>query len=73
VLGKVSDAERDFRTAVSARGRKWVQGRSHLELGKLFANRGDHGQAQQEFKTAIALCSSDNDPVGARQARRLLE
>ena len=52
-------------------GRKWVHGRTHLELGKLAAKSGNRAVARTEFQTAISLCESDNDPGAAEEARRL--
>ena len=54
-------------------GRRWVFGRSHLELGKLALKSGNRAAARQEFQTAATLCDSDNDPGPADEARRLLK
>lgn len=72
-LGKVADAEADLNKALTVEGRKWVYGRSHLELGKLALKRGNRTAAQQELHKAITLCQADNDPAPADEARRLMK
>jgi tetratricopeptide (TPR) repeat protein len=72
-LGRAADAESDLKRALGVEGRKWVHGRSHLELGKLAQKRGDRATAQSEFKAAVSLCESDNDPEAAGEARRLMK
>jgi len=72
-MGRDADARQDFTRALAAEGRKWVQGRTHLELGRLALKAGDRTAAQKEFQTAIALCESDNDEAWAEQARRLMK
>ena len=71
-LGRDADARQDLIKALSAEGRKWVQGRTHLELGKLALKAGDRLVAKKEFQAAAALCESDNDSAWADEARRLL-
>jgi tetratricopeptide (TPR) repeat protein len=72
-LGRVREAEADLNRALAAEGRKWVHGRSHLELGKLALKSGNRPAAQEQFQKAISLCDSDNDPAPANEARRLLK
>jgi tetratricopeptide (TPR) repeat protein len=72
-LGRRTDAEADLRTAVSIEGRNWVHGRSHLELGRLALAAGDKARANEEFQSAVQLCESDNDPIYAEEARRLMK
>jgi tetratricopeptide (TPR) repeat protein len=71
-LGKVADAQSDLSQALSVEGRKWVYGRSHLELGKLAIKAGDRGRAKNELRQAVVLCEADNDPAAAAEARRLM-
>jgi tetratricopeptide (TPR) repeat protein len=71
--GQNADAEADLKRALSLEARKWVYGRSHLELGRLALKKGDRTAARQEFQTAITLCESDNDPLAADEARRLMK
>lgn len=71
-LGRSAEAERDLRTAVAQNGRKWVQGRAHLEIGRLLLKAGNRGAAATEFRAAILLCEADGDPRAAAEAGRLL-
>jgi tetratricopeptide (TPR) repeat protein len=72
-VGRTADAESDLKQALGLEGRKWVHGRSHLELGKLALKTGNKAAAAEEFRSAIALGDSDNDPATADEARRLLK
>jgi tetratricopeptide (TPR) repeat protein len=72
-IGRDADARQDFTRALAVEGRKWVQGRTHLELGRLALKAGNRPAAQKEFQTAIALCESDNDAAWADEARRLMK
>ena len=71
--GQAADAEADFQRALALEGRKWVHGRTRLEMGRLAAKKGDRAAARRELQTAISLCESDNDPVAADEARRLMK
>jgi tetratricopeptide (TPR) repeat protein len=71
-LGRTAEAEADLRRSLNLQGRKWVFGRTHLELGKLEARRGNRVAARNEFQAAASLCEIDNDPGPAAEARRLL-
>ena len=71
-LGRSAEAQADLKQALSTEGRKWVYGRSHLELGKLALEAGNRAAARQELETAFGLCESDNDQAMADEARRLL-
>jgi len=71
--GRTSDAQADLRKAIEIPGRKWVHGRSHLELGRIALNAGRRAEARQELEQAITLCQSDNDPYPVDEARRLLK
>jgi tetratricopeptide (TPR) repeat protein len=72
-LGKTAEATSDLKQALGLEGRKWVYGRTHLELGKLALASGDRADARRELQAAAALCESDNDPAPAEEARRLLK
>jgi tetratricopeptide (TPR) repeat protein len=72
-VGRDADARQDLTRALTLEGRKWVYGRTHLELGKLALKAGNRAAAQQEFQTAVALCESDNDAAWAEEARRLMK
>jgi len=71
-LGR-SDAETELRKSLALEGRKWVHARSHLELGKLALKAGNKPAATAEFRAAIPLADSDNDPLTAEEAQRLLK
>lgn len=72
-LGRRADAETDLRAAIAVEGRNWVHGRSRLELGKLALAAGDKRHANEELQIAVQLCESDNDPIYAEEARRLMK
>ena len=72
-IGHDAEAEADLKRALSLEARKWVYGRTHLELGKLALRHGTRDQARQEFQTAVSLCESDNDAAAADQARQLMK
>ena len=72
-LGRTAEAEAELRRSLSAEGRKWVHARAHLELGTLALRAGNRAAAAVEFRAAIPLAESDNDPLTADEARRLLK
>jgi tetratricopeptide (TPR) repeat protein len=72
-LGRTSEAQQDLVKALTLEGRRWVHGRSHLELGKLALKAGDRAAAIKEFQQAATLCESDNDTLWADEARRLMK
>jgi tetratricopeptide (TPR) repeat protein len=71
-LGR-ADARVDLEKALIVEGRKWVQGRAHLELGKLAQKAGSRAAAAEHFRMAERLCESDNDELYADEAKRLLK
>jgi len=71
-LGR-ADAKADLDRALDVDARKWVQGRTHLELGKLAQKQGTRPAAAEHFRSAARLCDSDNDQTSADEARRLLK
>jgi tetratricopeptide (TPR) repeat protein len=71
-LGRGADAEADLVKALKAEGRKWVHGRTNLELGKLALKAGRRPEARKAFEAAITFCDADNDGAMADEARRLL-
>jgi tetratricopeptide (TPR) repeat protein len=70
--GRTADAQADLKQALTIEGRKWVQGRAHLELGRIQLKAGNKAAAKPEFQAAITLCESDNDQVYADEARKLM-
>ena len=71
-LGRGAEADADLRKSLAVDGRKWVHARAHLELGKIALKGGSTAAAAVELRAAIALGDSDNDPLTADEARRLL-
>ncbi len=71
-LGLAAEARDDLQKSIAAEGRRWVHGQARLELGRLALKANDRAGAQEELKTAISLCESDNDQPCANEARRLL-
>lgn len=72
-LGHGADATQDLQKALTLDARKWVHGRSHLELGRLALKAGNRSVAEKELRTAASLCDSDADEYFAAEARRLLK
>jgi predicted Zn-dependent protease len=72
-LGRRAEAEADLQKSLTLEGRKWVHARSHLELGKLALKSGNKAAAAVEFRSAIGLADSDNDPLTSNEAKRLLK
>jgi tetratricopeptide (TPR) repeat protein len=71
-LGRAAEARLDLEKALAVEGRRWVQGRAHLELGKLDLKDRDRAAANEHLRTAVRLCESDNDATAAAESRRLL-
>jgi tetratricopeptide (TPR) repeat protein len=72
-IGRTADAEADLRQALRVVGRNWVYARTHLELGKLALKAGNRDAARVELRAAATLGDSDNDPMTADEARRLMK
>jgi tetratricopeptide (TPR) repeat protein len=72
-MGRTVEAETDLRRALTLEGRNWVHGRTRLELGKIALKAGNSEVAKMELNTAATLADSDNDPVTAADARRLMK
>jgi Flp pilus assembly protein TadD len=72
-LGRPTEARADLTTALSREGRKWVHGRTHLELGKLALQAGDRATAREHLQAAVRLCESDRDAATADHARGLMK
>ena len=71
-LGRAAEARQDLEKALTVEGRRWVQGRAHLELGKLDLKDGNRAAANEHLRTAVRLCESDNDETAAAESRRLM-
>ena len=55
--------------ARSEPARAWVQGRIHIELGKLADRAGRSQQALDEYRQAVRLCTADDDEVCVKEAK----
>lgn len=72
-LGRTADARTDLNKALAQQGRKWVEGRAHLELGRLALAESDMAAAREHLRTASRLGDSDSDGASAARARDLLK
>jgi tetratricopeptide (TPR) repeat protein len=64
-------AERELRAALTDPARAWLQGRIHIELGKLADLTGSRPQAIEEYRLAARLCGDDDDDECLRNAKTL--
>ncbi len=64
-------AETDLRATLESEPRLWVQGRTHLELGKLADVAGDRERARRHYDEARSLCDEGRDKYGVRVAEVL--
>ena len=69
--GRAAEADKDLRLALQGESRPWVRARVHLELGRLALAAKNTAAAREEFRLAIQLAQSDNDPATADEARAL--
>lgn len=72
-LGRTAEARTDLTQSIAHRGRKWVQGRAHLELGRLALAESDPVTAREHLQAASRLGDSDSDGASAARARELLK
>jgi tetratricopeptide (TPR) repeat protein len=72
-LGRTADAQADLTHALAAQGRKWVEGRVHLELGRIAMKQSNAAAAREHLQAAITLGESDRDGATAARARDLLK
>lgn len=73
MLQRTREAQDDLERAVALKGRPWVEGRSHLELGRIALQAGDLTSAREHFQSASRLGDSDRDGASAAHARALLK
>ncbi|MEO6235702.1 MAG: hypothetical protein ABIQ52_01820 [Vicinamibacterales bacterium] len=71
LLGRADEALADLRAALAGDAAGWVQGRAHLEMGRLAVRRGDRAAAQREAAEAVAVCGRSNDPICVDEAKRI--
>ena len=72
-LGRAADAEADLHKALASPDATGCYGRARLELGKLALKAGTRRRRASSFGTAATLADSDNDPMTAADARRLMK
>ena len=70
-LRRLDEARRDLAAAQTSSGKAWVQGRAHVELGKIADLEGKRELARQEYDRGRKLCKSANDRRCARFAETL--
>ncbi|MBM41205.1 MAG: hypothetical protein CL483_04680 [Acidobacteria bacterium] len=70
-LDRDGPAQDDLLMALEYDARLWVQGRTHLELGKLADLSGDRSLARDYYNRAEDLCDDGRDRRGVNAAKRL--
>lgn len=71
LLRRSADARRDLESALTQGPLGWVQGRIHVELGKLADLEGDRATAVSLYQRAAGICRAQQDPACAEEAARL--
>ncbi len=70
-LGRLDEARPDLDVALGAESKPWLQGRAHVEFGKIADLAGDHRQARQEYDRGRKLCRKSRDRRCERAAETL--
>ena len=65
------DALADLRIAIAPGAAGWVQGRAHLELGRLALQQGDSAVAGREAAAATDACEKAKDRICMAEAKKL--
>lgn len=68
----LQDARLDLWAAQSNKPLEWLAGRTHLQLGKIEDLTNNRKNALGEYRQARLMCSSNNDPICADEAERLI-
>jgi hypothetical protein len=71
-LNHLADATVDLHEAQGASPVSWVDGRIHVELGKIADVAGRRTDALGEYRSGKVLCEASNDPVCAAEASRFI-
>jgi tetratricopeptide (TPR) repeat protein len=71
LLRHLDGARADLQTAQQSLPAGWVNGRTNLELGKLADLSGRRAEAQAAYRTAKAICDTNDDAVCSAEASRL--
>ena len=72
-LRRLDEAWPDLEAARAGSDKAWVQGRAHVEFGKIADLQGDRELARQEYDRGRKLCREANDRGCARVAETLKE
>jgi len=70
--GQLDAGAEDLRRATAEGAADWVEGRSHMELGRIALKRGQRDVAAGEASRAETLCQQGRDPVCVDQAQQLM-
>jgi Tfp pilus assembly protein PilF len=65
-------ARSTLEAALSSSPRRWIQGRIHMELGKLTERTATREAAIHEYRQALSLCSADKDDQCVAETRALM-
>ena len=71
-LDRRDEAAGDLQAALTSQPQPWVQGRIHLELGKLADLAGRRPEAVAKYVMARDIGQTANDPTSVTEASRLL-
>jgi hypothetical protein len=71
ILRNLEGARSDLHTAQQSLPAGWVNGRIHLELGKIADLSGRRPDAVTAYQTAKTVCDSNSDTVCSSEAARL--
>jgi hypothetical protein len=71
-LNHPADATVDLHAAQGANPVSWVDGRIHVELGKIADLEGRRTDALGEYRSGKVLCEGSNDPACAAEAGRFI-
>ena len=71
LLRRSAEAEADLQKAQAPGAAGWVQGRAHLEMARLAAQRGDRAGAERSAAQAVAVCRQSSDPICVEEARKI--
>jgi ATP/maltotriose-dependent transcriptional regulator MalT len=71
-LGRTDEAAAHLTAALTQKDAPaWILGRTHVELARLAAGRGDREAARREARQAAVLCEQGNDPACVAAAKRI--
>lgn len=71
-LKDTESAERELRAVLVGDAHAWVQGRAHMELGKLADLAGNRTRAVEEYRRAARICRAERDSICSNEAGKLV-